>query len=425
MELLVLGFLILLNGLFSLSEIALVSCKRNRIEQVAAKGNRSAKRVLSLLNSPDNFLSAIQVGITLIGILTGVYGGISLADDFTPYLQQIEPIREFAPQISLVVIVILITYISIVIGELVPKTIALSNPESIALKVSPFIFYFSKLFFPIVIFLSFSTSLINKMLGIKKQSEYVTEEELRQLLKTASRDGVIRKEQKAIHDKLFYFADKKAKHLMTHRTDVEWINVADDAETLKKNILASQHSYLLVCQENIDNFIGVLPVKEFLKNTDLSKEDLLTALVVSPSVVFENADAQKILNSFKEKRRYFAVVINEYGGLEGIITLHDIVEGIIGAIPDEQDNEPEVFVREDKSVLISGDAPVEILHDIVDNLDFDFETMDYATVAGFILSNLNKVPEIGDKFTFENFTFEVVDIDGNKIDKILVYKTNT
>jgi len=220
MEFIVIGFLILLNGFFALSEIALVSSKKSRLERLKSEGRKGAKYALKLLENSENFLSAVQVGITLIGIITGVYGGLNIAEDLTPLLAGIGFFQNSADEIALAITVFTITYFSIVIGELVPKTIALNNPESIAVRISPAIYYFSKLFYPFVWFLSVSTNLFARILGIRKKTTQVTEMELRYILKTATSEGVIEKEQNLIHERLFYFADKKARHLMTHRMDI-------------------------------------------------------------------------------------------------------------------------------------------------------------------------------------------------------------
>jgi len=209
-EVFVIGILVLLNGFFALSEIALVSSRRSRLEQLKKEGRRGSKTALRLLNDSESFLSAIQVGITLIGIITGVYGGINIADDITPFFQRFDIFKNSAEEIALTITVLTITYFSIVIGELVPKTIALSNPEKIAIRIAPPIYYFSLIFYPFVKFLSFSTSLINSLIRIKKQSEHLTEGELRHLLKIASKEGIIERDQNLIHDRVFYFSDKKA-----------------------------------------------------------------------------------------------------------------------------------------------------------------------------------------------------------------------
>lgn len=421
MELLILSVLILLNGFFALSEIALVSSKKSRLEQFKIEGRKGAKTALRLLTNSENFLSAVQVGITFIGILTGVYGGISIADNITPFLQKYELFRYSAHEVALAITILTITYFSIVIGELVPKTIALSNPEKIAIKIAPVIYYFSTIFYPVVKFLSFSTSLINSFLGIKRHSEQLTEAELRQMIKFASREGVIENDQNMIHEKVFYFSDKKAKHIMTHRTEVEWIDLNLSPEQIKESIFKTNHSKLICARDNLDNFTGVLLIRDFLMALPNEKNVNITRLLTQPLIIPENVEAHKVLDMLKKSQKHFCVVVNEYGSFEGIITLHDIMENIIGDIPEEgESNEPDIFVREDKSYLISGDATVEVLDGIFENYVTDFENIDYSTVAGFVLSNIKKIPQIGDKFEYEGYVIEIVDIDGKRVDKIMI-----
>jgi putative hemolysin len=421
MELIVIGVLILINGFFALSEIALVSSKKSRLEQMKIEGKRGSKTALKLLEKSESFLSAVQVGITLIGIITGVYGGLNIAEDIAPFFQKIKFLETSAGEVALAVTVISITYFSIVIGELVPKTIALSNPEKIAVKIAPVIYYFSKLFYPFVKLLSISTSFLNSLIGIKKRSEQFTETELKLMLKTASYEGVIGKEQNLIHEKVFYFADKRAKHIMTHRMDVEWIDLKNTRENVNSAILKSRHSTIICCNGGLENFIGVLIVKDYLLAYNSGTSVDISALLIQPLIVPENVEARKVLQLFRQKQTYFCIVVNEYGSFEGIITLHDIVENIIGDMPEEgESDEPDVYIRDDKSVLVSGDAPVEILDGIINGFVIDFEEIDYSTVAGFVLSNINKVPQIGDKFDYMNHTLEIVDIDGNRIDKVLI-----
>ena len=423
MELIVLGFLIVLNGFFALSETALISSKKARLEQYKIKGSSGARTALKLLENSEVFLSAIQVGITLIGIVTGVYGGMSIADDVAPYFSQFDFTREYAHQIALSITVIGITYISIVIGELVPKTIAMSRPEKIAIRVAAPVYYFSKTFYPFVRLLALSTNLINKLIGIKPAEGQVTEEELRHMMRFASNEGVIEEGQNRMHEKVFYFSDKKARHIMTHRKDVEWINGEQSNEDFHSEILKLKHSKIIVGRGNIDEFIGILNVKEYLVNFYSASPKKLQTILHNPLVIPENADAQKVLEIFRQKQNYTAVIVDEYGSFEGIITLHDIIENIIGNVPEEGEKpEPDVFVRDDQSILVSGDAPIETLVDLIEDFYIDFEEIDYSTVAGFVFNQINKIPELGDKVILSDCTIEVVDIDNNKIDKVLITK---
>lgn len=426
MELIILAILIVLNGFFALSEAALIASKKARLEQFKIKGKKGAKVALKLLENSENFLSAIQVGITLIGIVTGVYGGVNIADDLTPYLSQFESIRDFAYELALSLTVLAITYVSIVIGELVPKTIALSNPEKISVSVAPIIFYFSKVFYPFVRLLSFSTKLINKFIGLNQSEGQLTEQELRHLLKFASHEGVIEQEQNRMHENVFYFSDKKARHIMTHRKDVEWLDTEKPKEELHNEILNFKHSKIIVGRNSIDEFLGIMKVKDYLVNFYSPVPESIDSLFTEPIVVPENADAQKVLDLFRQKQKYMAIVVDEYGSFEGIITLHDIIENIIGHVPEEGEMpEPEVFVRDDQSVLVSGDAPVETLVDLIEDFYIDFDEIDYSTVAGYVFNQINKIPELGDKVVLPNCIIEVVDIDNNRIDKVLITKKHS
>ncbi|HAH24308.1 MAG TPA: hypothetical protein DCL77_11240 [Prolixibacteraceae bacterium] len=423
MEIFILTILILINGFFALSEVALTSSKQPRLEQLKANGNKGARTALKLLENSGEFLSTIQVGITLIGIVTGVYGGVHLADYFTPFFSHFNFTHPYAYPIALTLTVLIITYFLVVIGELVPKTIAVRNPERIAIVVAPVIYYFSKVFYPFVRLLDLSTNLVNRMTGIESNTGQMTEGDLRHFLKTASNEGVIEKEQNLMHEKVMYFSGKRAKHIMTHRTEVEWIDMDGTKERLHAEIITLKHTKILACHGSPDDFVGILNIKEYLLNYYSKRPVEIAQIIHSPIVIPVNADAQKVLSLFKEKQTYFSVVVNEYGDFEGIITLHDILESIIGYLPQEGEiAEPDVFVREDRSVLVSGDAPVETLVDLIEDFIIDFDEIDYSTVAGFVFSQMNKVPELGDKFTYSDSIIEVVDIDHNKIDKVLITK---
>jgi putative hemolysin len=268
--------------------------------------------------------------------------------------------------------------------------------------------------------------LIKRLIGIKKQTDHLTENDLRYLLKIASREGVIEKDQNLIHEKVFYFSNKKAKHIMTHRMEVEWIDINEPYDNIKDIILKSQHSRLIGCDGNLDDFKGILNVKDFLSADPSSNKFHISDLLTQPVIVPESADAHNVLNLIKKKQIHFCIIVNEYGSLEGIITLYDILENLIGDIPEEGEKfEPDIFVRDDKSYLVSGDAPVEILDGIFDNYMTDLENIDYSTVAGFVLEYIDNLPRIGDKFTYNGYTIEIVDIDGNRIDKVLISKIET
>lgn len=423
MEIVVLIVLVLLNGFFALSEIALVSCKRSRVEQASQKGNKGAIKALKLLDNSENFLSAIQVGITLIGIVTGVYGGINIADDFTPFFQKFEFVAAYAKEIALTLTIVVITFVSIVIGELVPKTVALNNPNRIAILIAPFIYYFTISFYPFVWLLSASTNLINRLIGLQKSADHLTGAELRQMLKLATSSGVIEKAQNVMHEKIFYFADKKAKHIMTHRVDVEWLNANLDKESVHNILLKTTHSKIILCNNGLEDIIGILYVRDYFKHCTSGNPFDFKSLLIEPTYVPDSVSAQAVLSLLQKGRIHLCCVVNEYGGFEGVITIHDILENFVGQIPDEgQIHEPDVFVRDDQSILVNGDAPIETLSELIPDFHINFEEIDYATVAGFVVDKLRKIPQLGDKFVLHNFFIEVVDLDGNKVDKVLITK---
>lgn len=422
MELLIIFALILLNGFFSLSEIALVSSRKIKLKQLAQTSN-GARIALKLGENSEKFLSAIQIGITLIGIVTGAYGGTSLAEDIEPFFQRISFSAPYAGEIAMVVVITFTTYISIVIGELVPKSIGLSNPEKVACVVAPVISVVSILFAPIVKLLSVSTVVVNSILHIKKNDEQITEEELKFAIETATDDGVIKEEQESMHKNLFYFADKRAKHLMTNRRDVEWIDLTSPFPEIEQKLLQMHHSYIVCCKDNLDTIEGIVKVKDFLLMKSRGVPVVMTQIISTPVYISETTEAGKVLELFRKTQTHFACVLNEYGEFEGIITLYDILENIVGDIPEEDEvYEPDIFIRDDKSVLVNGDASIEILTKVIEGFVVNFDEIDYSTVAGFVFNNLNDIPVIGSKFDFMGYRIEVVDTDGNRVDKVLISK---
>lgn len=423
-DFLIILLLILLNGFFALSEIAIVSAKKTKLETERKKGSKGAECALKLQSDPDNFLSSVQVGITLIGIINGAYGGSTLSVYLIPFFERFAWSAPFASTISLSVVVFVITYLSIVIGELVPKTIALNKPEKMAIAVSRLIRGVSIIFYPFVKVLAVSTSLFNNLIGLKPREDVISEMELRAMLKTASNEGVIEREETIIHEQVFYFSDKRARHLMTHRTDVEWVDISESRENIINALLETKHSKVLACRDKIDDFVGVISTRDFLLRLNRKENFTIEELISEPLIIPNTLRAQKVLGSLKNNFKFLAVVVDEYGSLDGIITLHDIFENLVGTIPEEadMDNDPLIFMRDDNSALISGEAPIEILSQLDENFIVDFDEIDYSTVAGYVFDCINKIPSVGDKFDSENLSFEIVDVDGNKIDKVLVTK---
>jgi putative hemolysin len=421
MEVLVIFFLTLLNGFFALSEIALVSVKRSRIEHLAAQGNSRAKAVLKLLENPENFLSSVQVGITLIGIVSGAYGGATLSDDMSQLLTKLNFPQEYNHVVSLITVIGSITYFSIVIGELVPKTIAMNNSERIALVCVPIIKYFTLITYPFVKLLSVSTKLILKLFGIKENdSERVSEDELRFMLKTARTQGLLEKEESEVHHNLFSFTDQTAASLMTPASDVEWININSTSDSILEKLKESVHSKFLVCAGSVDKVLGVITIKEFLEK-HLQKDFKIDQILYPPVYIVQNTPAFKILNLFKARKQYIGVVVDEFGATRGIVTLHDLTEAIVGDLPDEDEtDELSIVKREDGTYLIDGKTLIYELNRyfhyevIVENLTA------YTTISGFILSKTKNIPRPGDKIKYRKYEFEIMDMDRNRIDKILM-----
>ncbi len=421
MEMLIIFILTLLNGFFALSEIALVSVKRSRIEHLAGQGNNRAKIVLQLLENPENFLSSVQVGITLIGIISGAYGGAALTDDMELFLSQFSFIQPYNHVISLVTVIGSITYFSIVIGELVPKTIAMNHSESIALFCVPIIKYFTQITFPFVKLLSVSTSLILKALGIKQnESEKVSEDELRFMLKTAHKQGVLEKEESEVHHNLFSFTDQTAKSLMTHSSEVEWINSNDSVEAILMKLKESVHSKFVVCNGSLNNVLGVINIKDFWEHVKQPNFTLFS-IIKQPIFILQNTIAFRILNIFKNRKQYIAVVTDEFGETKGIITLHDLTEAIVGNLPDEDEtDEPNIFKRTDNTYLIDGRTLIYELNQFFQREIIEDKVSDYTTISGFFLTKLESMPQVGDKINHYNCEIEIMDMDGVRIDKLLL-----
>lgn len=423
LRLLVILLLILANGFFSMSEIAIVSFKRIRIDKFAEKHPKAVCKALFLQDHQEEFLASIQVGITLISLLTGFIGGASLS----PYLETLflwmGVSAGLAKTIALVISFTVVTFVTIVIGELVPKTIALSKPERVAVAVAPAMNFFRILFKPIVSLLSSTTTLIDKILGVKANDDHITEDELLDIIKEAGETDVIEEEQSEMHENIFSFADKRAIHVMIHRSEIEWIDVNLPKEEFINQLFDFSVSRVLVCDKHVENYLGVLNIKDFFKelrkNGDVDVRELLDEPLVFP----ENTEAQDILNEFRKAQFYFGVVVDEFGDLAGIVTLHDIIESIVGEMPEEEEVvEPDITECDDHSFLVKGDAPIDVLTDVIDGYEVDYDEIDYSTVAGFVFERFEAIPKEGDSFEFMGHRIEIVRMDHNRIDEVRVVK---
>ena len=421
MEVAVIIALIFLNGLLAMAEIAIVTSRKARLEEKAKQGSKNAELALRLSLEPEKFLSAIQVGITLIGIVSGVYGGVALTEDLVPYVEQISFLKPIAQETAYFVIVGLITYFSLVIGELVPKTIALNNAENIAILFAQALNILTKIAYPVIQLLAVSTKIFIKLFRIKENANPpVTEEELKMLIEQGASFGSIEKKESELLKRIFKFGDRKANAIMTQRNDVAWIDINDTIENIKKKVFENDYSLYPVCDDSLDNVLGVIIAKDFYKQiNDLSE---IKSLIKEPLYVVDTFSAYRILEILKEQKNYNAIVIDEYGVFQGIITLRDIVENIIGDITKRDEVKKDNIIRRaDGSFLVDGDT---LLDDLVETITLEFPERDenYITLAGFIVHTIKKIPITGEKFTIGNYCYEIVDMDGNRIDKLLISK---
>jgi putative hemolysin len=426
MEIIIIIILTFLNGFFALAEISIISVKKSRIEQKARQGNKNARILLDLIREPEGFLSAVQVGITLIGIVSGAYGGAALSDDMRSLLLGVPFLAGYADTLAIVLVIGAITYFSIVIGELIPKTLAIGNAESIALVVAPIVKVFTTLTMPLVKILSGSTNAVIRLFGIREAAEEtISEEELRQIIKTAGKQGVLAKDESELHQNIFHYTAQKAKNLFTHRREVEWIDINDPLDEIKALIRESAHSKFPVADGAFDNIVGILTTKDFYEKVVAGNESLQTA-IQPPIYVSETMYANAILNLFKKHKQYLGIVVDEFGSPAGIITLHDILEAIVGDLPDQDEtNEPEVVKRDDNSYLVNGTITIQDLNKELRRELISRGSDNYATLAGFILHYLNHLPVTGEKLEHNGYEMEVVDMDGIKIDKVLIRKVTS
>jgi putative hemolysin len=421
MEILVIVFLTLVNSFFSLSEIALVSVKPSRIQALADKGSKRAKTILQLLADPESFLSSVQVGITLIGIISGAYGGATLTDDLESILIHWPALAPYAHDVAMVCVIGSITYFTIVVGELVPKTIAMSDPQRIALFVAPIIKGFATVTYPIVRLFAISTSLVMKLIPVRtKANERMSADELRAILRTANMQGVIDKESSQAHQNLLRFNEHVARTLMTHRSSVEWIDSTAPLADIIAQVKASTRSYYPVANGQLDDVQGTVHVRDLLDQAATPGFKLLD--VVSPAIIIpESAPAFAILKLFQERKHYIAIVVDEHGAFEGLVTLHDLTEAIVGDLPDEgEDLSPKITKRADGSLLVSGQVLIGDLNAFVGVDLMDRESTSNTTVGGYFLNKLDRIPVVGDRFTEERFSGEVLDMDGFRVDKVLI-----
>ena len=415
--LLILG-LILLNGLFSMAEIALVSARKARLEAQANKGDKSAKEALELSSHPDTFLSTVQIRITLIGILTGILSGENLKADFVEFLKRFPYIDNYANGIATAIIVIIITYFSMVLGELVPKRLGLAKPEAIAKFMARPMHILSRITHPFIWLLSKSTYVIVRLFNIKKNDNQVTEEEIKAIISEGTEQGAIEEAEQEIIERVFHLGDRTITSLMTHRSDLIWFDLNDNEAAIKEKILQEPHSVYPICDGQIDNIKGVVSIKDLYIANDLT---LFKEIMQPPLYVPENNTAYQVLEKYKQSKIHSCFIIDEYGSLLGMITLNDILEAIIGDIPEQHIDDYEIVEREDGSYLVDAQIPFYDFLSRFDKTEWMNEgEQEFDTLAGFILHQLKRIPMTGDKLEWEGFSLEIIDMDAQRIDKVLV-----
>ncbi len=416
--LLILG-LILLNGLFSMAEIALVSARKARLEGQANKGDKRAKEALDLANHPDTFLSTVQIGITLIGILTGILSGEKLKSDFVAFISRFDSLREYSNGIATAIIVIVITYFSMVLGELVPKRLGLARPETISKFFAKPMRVVSLITYPFIWLLSKSTFLIVKLLNIKTTDNQVTEEEIKAIISEGTEQGTIEEAEQEIIERVFHLGDRTITSLMTHRSDLVWFDINATEATIREKIFQEPHSVYPICDGQVDNIKGMVSLKDMYVAND---HTLFKDLMSPPLYVPENNTAYQVLEKFKQSKNHSCFIIDEYGSLLGMITLNDILTAIVGDLPEQHVDDYEIVEREDGSFLIDAQIPFyDFLSHFARTDKMNEGEHEFDTLAGFILHQLKRIPQTGDKFEWEGFTIETIDMDAQRIDKVLVH----
>ncbi|MCE5243095.1 MAG: hemolysin family protein [Syntrophobacteraceae bacterium] len=421
-DVLIVLLLIALNGFFAMSEFALVSARKARLQQSAEEGNPRALAALELANAPNQFLSTVQIGITLIGVLSGAFGGATLAHKFGGFLARYPLLEPYSDSIALGSVVVVITYLSL-LGELVPKRLALSDPERIAARVAGFMHILSKIAYPVIRLLSVSTEFLLKFRRAGGAGRVpITEEEIKILIGQATVAGVFEEAEKEMVQRVFRLGDRRAGSLMTPRQKIEWIDLGESSEKNRRKILNSPFSRYPVCQGKLSNVLGVLHVKALL-NRNLSGQSVdLRSLVEQPLFVHENMHVLNVMESLRKSGTQMALVIDEYGTIEGLVTFNDILEAIVGEIPSlDQLEEPRIVRRKDGSYLVDGMLPADEVKELFNIRKLPGEGLGYyETLGGFVMTYLRRVPSEGDSFSCCGLSFEVVDMDGHRVDKVLV-----
>jgi putative hemolysin len=419
MEIFILLALILLNGLFVMSEIALVSVRKARLESAAEKGDKKAKNALDLSNNPEVFLPAAQIGITLIAILTGVYSGEKFGGYVEPFFRSIDFLAPYAKTLSTSFVVIIVTFLSIVFGELIPKRLGLLSAERISKAMAGPMRVFARMTHPIVWLLNKTSNLFFKIFNIRsKKDDSVTEDEIKAIISEGTESGTIEEEEKEMIERIFHLGDRNITSLMTHRSDMALLDVSDNPQTIREKIVAKPHSIYPICEGDIDNIRGIVSIKDLYVSSDLKNfKDLMKPALFVP----DNNSAYQVMEKLKTTKNYSCFIVDEYGSVLGMITLNDIMEAIIGDMPEQDMDDYEIVRRDDGSYLVDAQIPFYDFLSRFEKTDWlSEEEQQYDTLAGCILHELERIPHTGDKMEWKDFKIEIIDMDGHRIDKVLV-----
>lgn len=402
-----------------MSEIALVSARKTRLESMADKGDKKARSALELSNNPDIFLSAAQIGITLIAILTGVYSGEKFGKALAPSIAQIESLAKYAESIATTIVVIIVTFLSIVFGELIPKRIGLHHAERIAKIAAAPMRAFAKATHPIVWLLNRTSNIFLRIFNLRgPKDDSVTEEEIKAIISEGTEAGTIEEEEKEMIERIFHLGDRNITSLMTHRSDIIWFDVTDTEDKIREKILEDPHSAYPICDGEIDNIKGMVSIKDLYVSDDfLQFKHLMKPALFVP----ENNTAYQVMEKFKETKSHSCFIVDEYGSVQGMITLNDILEAIVGEIAGSEEEEGwEIMEREDGTYLTDAQIPFYNFLSHFEKTSLVEEDQPFDTLAGCILHELERIPKTGDKVQWKTFHFEVIDMDGHRIDKVLV-----
>ena len=421
-ELILVGLMILVNGLLSMSELAVVSSRNSRLSYLAGRGNRGARVALRLVADPSRFLSTVQVGITLVGVLAGAFGGATIAHKLGGWLEQFPALAGHGHTIAIGAVVLCITYLSIVFGELVPKRVALADPERVASIAARPMRFLSRVMAPIVWLLKMSTETALRLLGLSQVREAtITEDEVKSLIAEGTRAGIFVPQEREMIEGVLRLADRSVRVIMTPRTDVVWLDATATLETITRIVGEHRFSRLLVCQGSIDRAIGSVHTKDLLDAALKKKELDLKALMTPVLSVAQQTPVLKLLDLVRRERIHMAVVVDRQRTTQGIVTLTDVLESIAGEFPEPgEEYESPITLREDGSLLVDGSLPLDELEDRLRLPGLSEETR-YDTVAGLVLQQLGHVPQPGETFVYRNTRFEVLDMDGRRVDKVLIW----